>query len=69
MIGVNDSGGETFTLDNANAVKDFATSNGVQELSYWALGRDKACATPGTLSDSCSGVDQSPYQFASIFLG
>lgn len=69
MIGVNDSAGETFTLDNATAVKDFADSNGVQELSYWVLGRDKACATTGTLSDSCSGVAQSPYQFASILLG
>jgi chitinase len=67
MIGVNDTPGETFTIGNATTVKSFASSNGIQQLSYWALGRDKACATTGTLSSTCSGVSQSPYQFASIF--
>ncbi|MDJ0343560.1 ricin-type beta-trefoil lectin domain protein [Streptomyces sp. H10-C2] len=70
MIGVNDSTNEVFTVfttANATALETFAASHGIQELSFWALGRDKACATNGTLSDTCSGTSQSPYQFVGTF--
>lgn len=67
MIGVNDSTNEVFTTANATSLETFAASHGIQELSFWALGRDKACASNGTLSDSCSGTSQSPYQFARTF--
>jgi chitinase len=67
MIGVNDTTSEVFTTGNASTLESFAASHGIQLLAYWALGRDKACATNGQLSDSCSGTPQSPYQFASIF--
>jgi chitinase len=67
MIGVNDSTNEVFTTGNANSLESFAKSNGIQELSFWSLGRDKACATTGQLSDSCSGTPQSAYQFSSTF--
>ncbi|GAA3770810.1 ricin-type beta-trefoil lectin domain protein [Streptomyces chiangmaiensis] len=69
MIGVNDSRNEIFTTGNATTLTNFAKSKGIQQIGYWALGRDKACATNGTLSDSCSGTPQSPYQFAGIFNG
>jgi chitinase len=67
MIGVNDSTNEVFSTANASTLESFAAANGIQELSFWALGRDKACASNGTLSDSCSGTTQSAYQFTSIF--
>ncbi|MCD0484887.1 ricin-type beta-trefoil lectin domain protein [Streptacidiphilus sp. ASG 303] len=67
MIGVNDSLNEVFTTGNATTLTDFARSNGIQQIGYWALGRDKACATNGTLSSTCSGTPQSPYQFAAVF--
>ncbi|MFD0331586.1 ricin-type beta-trefoil lectin domain protein [Streptacidiphilus monticola] len=67
MIGVNDSTNEVFTTGNASTLEGFAKSNGIQELAYWSLGRDQACTSNGTLSDSCSGTSQSPYQFASLF--
>ncbi|MER5914324.1 ricin-type beta-trefoil lectin domain protein [Streptomyces sp. NPDC001982] len=69
MIGVNDSLNEIFTTGNATTLTNFAKSNGIQQIGYWSLGRDKACATNGTLSDTCSGTPQSPYQFADIFNG
>jgi chitinase len=69
MIGVNDSLNEIFTTGDATTLTSFAKSNGIQQIGYWSLGRDKACATNGTLSDSCSGTPQSPYQFAGIFNG
>ena len=63
MIGVNDSTSEVFTSANATTLANFAASKGIQELSFWSLGRDKACATNGQLSDTCSGTSQSAYQF------
>jgi chitinase len=69
MIGVHDSTNEVFTTGNASTLESFAASHGIQLLAYWALGRDKACATNGQLSDSCSGTPQSAYQFARTFNG
>jgi chitinase len=69
MIGVNDTTSEIFTTGNASTLESFAASHGIQLLAYWALGRDKACATNGQLSDSCSGTPQSAYQFARTFNG
>jgi chitinase len=67
MIGVNDSTNEVFSTSDAGDLESFAASNGIQELSFWSLGRDKACSSNGTLSDSCSGTSQSAYQFTSTF--
>ncbi|MFG2820530.1 RICIN domain-containing protein [Kitasatospora sp. NPDC048365] len=67
MIGVNDTTVEVFTTGNATTLENFAASRGIQQLAFWAIGRDKACATNGTLSDSCSGTPQSQYQFSRIF--
>jgi chitinase len=67
MIGVNDSTNEVFSTGDASTLESFAKSNGIQELAYWALGRDQACASVGTYSDTCSGTAQSRYQFASTF--
>ncbi|RKP45596.1 chitinase [Trinickia fusca] len=68
MIGVNDTQGETFTLDNAQSLVNAAKNNGYGLLSNWSVGRDQACpgGPGGSASDSCSGVAQTPYQFASI---
>jgi hypothetical protein len=68
MIGVNDSGGETFTTGNASSLASWANSNGVTELAFWSVGRDNGgCAGGGAASPSCSGVSQSNFQFSSIF--
>ncbi|WP_030275546.1 chitinase [Streptomyces sp. NRRL B-24484] len=67
MIGVNDTTAEVFTTGNASTLESFAASHGIQQLAFWAIGRDKACAADGTLSDSCSGTPQSAYQFTRTF--
>ncbi|SDM77351.1 chitinase [Actinacidiphila guanduensis] len=69
MIGVNDTTSEVFSTSDANDLESFAKSNGIQELSFWSLGRDKACSSNGQLSDSCSGTSQSAWQFSSTFNG
>ncbi|NUR31952.1 MAG: hypothetical protein HOV83_39945 [Catenulispora sp.] len=70
MIGINDSTNEVFTTGNAATLENFAASNGIQELSFWALGRDVQCSGPWTqpyAPSNCSGTSQSPYQFTSTF--
>jgi chitinase len=58
MIGVNDTTSEVFTTGNASTLESFAASNGIQELSFWALGRDNSAT---------SGTSQTAYQFTNIF--
>lgn len=69
MIGVNDINAETFSLDDAKTVADFASKNGVGMLSYWSVGRDAQCGADVAKQPvaNCSGVDQSEYEFSSIF--
>jgi chitinase len=67
MIGVNDTQGEVFTTEDAKRLESFAAEKGIQQLAFWAVGRDKACPSPGSLSDSCSGTQQSDYQFSRTF--
>jgi chitinase len=58
MLGVNDTSAEVFTTANASSLENFAAANGIQELSFWSLGRDNSAA---------SGTPQSTYQFTNIF--
>jgi len=58
MIGVNDVSTEVFTTSDAQDLESFAASNGIQELTFWSLGRD---------NQSASGTPQSNYQFTNIF--
>lgn len=67
MVGVNDTEGEVFTTDDASRLADFAVEKGIQELAFWSLGRDKACPAAGTLSEDCSGTEQSEHQFLKTF--
>jgi hypothetical protein len=68
MIGVNDSAGETFTISNASALVAWANSNSVQMIGLWSVGRDNgSCPGSTGAQPSCSGVAQSPSQFASTF--
>jgi len=68
MLGVNDTTSEVFSTSDATDLETFAKTNGIQELSFWALGRDKACAVNGPpTSSTCSGTTQTAYQFTNIF--
>jgi hypothetical protein len=73
MIGVNDDGSK-FTVADAGSVENFAASNGLGRLAFWALTRDTACggsaaqavASPSA-SPVCSGISQSSLAFTSAF--
>jgi hypothetical protein len=69
MIGVNDSPGERFRLRDAARLLDFARQHRLAWLSFWSLNRDRPCpsGTPSaTASPWCSGIEQTPGQFAAL---
>jgi hypothetical protein len=69
MIGVNDTPGETFTLNDAQQLLTFASANKIALMSMWSAGRDQEC--PGGAEpyaqDNCSGIVQNPFEFSGIF--
>lgn len=68
MIGVNDTAGETFTLDDAQVVLNYAQANSsaVALLAFWSVGRDNGSCS-GTVSPLCSGIAQKEWDFTRIF--
>jgi chitinase len=70
MAGVNDVDNETFTLEDAAQVREFAEERGVAWVSMWATFRDQECG--GAAADElvdCSGVDQTDGAFGEAFSG
>lgn len=65
MNGQNNTAGEVFTLGNTDTLIAYAQANTyVGFLSFWSLGRDNGgCAGNTTASASCSGINQSNYDF------
>ncbi|MEV6791565.1 cellulose binding domain-containing protein [Streptomyces sp. NPDC051320] len=69
MIGVNDVNTETFKVDDAKQLADFAKSKGLGRLSMWSGTRDKACpGGPKNSADAtCSSIAQDPLAFTKAF--
>ncbi|AUG80808.1 hypothetical protein CFP65_6141 [Kitasatospora sp. MMS16-BH015] len=68
MIGIDDFGaGETFTAADATTVYNWATSKGVNTLSFWALQRDNGGCVGTAGSDTCSGIAQGTWDFSHTF--
>jgi chitinase len=63
MNGNTDNAGETVTVDNFNAIRDYATSHHLGRFTFWATNRD--CSGGG----DCSGIDQEQYAFTKIVAG
>ena len=68
MIGLNDTLPQTFTLDDAALLTDFAIEKGIRQIAMWSFNRDKACdANAALLADSCSGIGQENFAFSAVF--
>jgi hypothetical protein len=69
MIGQNDIAGEVFTVADARQLTDFARQKHLGRLAMWSANRDKQCAegVKTWVDNHCSGVFQSPDQFATTF--
>ncbi|TXS50521.1 hydrolase [Streptomyces sp. uw30] len=72
MLGTNDVDNETFSLDDAAQVREFADEKGIGWVSMWATFRDQQCGDDAEDDDAlsnCSGVDQEDGAFAEAFSG
>ncbi|MCU1354835.1 MAG: chitinase [Acidimicrobiales bacterium] len=70
MIGQNDYPADRLDTGDARKLFDQATSRGVRRFSMWSLNRDAKCGgnvDPSIADNLCSGVDQDPLEFSSIF--
>jgi chitinase len=71
MLGVNDTTNEHFTVADARKLAVFANREGISRVSAWSLNRDSECGSAypvtGVVSNTCSGVLQTPLEFAKIF--
>lgn len=71
MLGVNDITDERLSTADARRLATFASAEGIPRVSAWSLNRDSECggAFPevGAVSNTCSGVIQSPLEFTHIF--
>jgi chitinase len=71
MIGDNDVAGQRFTTADAQILSKFVKTHGIPRVSAWSLNRDSQCggafAQTNVVSNTCSGVVQTPLQFTDIF--
>lgn len=68
MPGIDDYGAaETFQTADATTVLNWANSQGIAEISFWALQRDNGGCVGTGGSDTCSGIAQSTWQFSHTF--
>ncbi|MBV9411370.1 MAG: cellulose binding domain-containing protein [Acidimicrobiia bacterium] len=69
MIGQNDIAGEVFTTSDAQQLTTFAKTQHLGRLAFWSANRDVQCSqgVKTSVDNLCSGVLQSPNQFASTF--
>lgn len=69
-IGINEVKHESFTLNNADTVVQFAQQQNIGGVFMWSLNRDKPCsATKATPHCSGAGMQTSQYEFVRHFLG
>jgi hypothetical protein len=68
MPGIDDFGPEeTFTVQDAVTVENWAVSKGINTLSFWALQRDNGGCVGTAGAGSCSGVAQDTWYFSHTF--
>ena len=66
MLGENNVGGE-HRISDAEAVVNFVQDKGVGLVSFWSIDRDNGDCPDGTVSGSCSGIAQEPYEFSNVY--
>jgi len=57
---------ESTSLNDAQRILDFARTNGISELSMWAIQRDNGGCPGVTGSNDCSGIVQNTWDFTHL---
>ncbi|GAA3833018.1 hypothetical protein GCM10022403_077550 [Streptomyces coacervatus] len=64
MNGITDNN-ETVTVDDFKTILGYAQQHHLARLTFWSANRDRPCS--GGPADSCSGVDQTDWEYTSVF--
>lgn len=68
MIGENDVPNEVFTVNDAKLVGNWARANGVAEIAWWSVARDKPCPNNATTAGpTCSGTSNPAWAYSKAF--
>jgi chitinase len=67
MNGVTDVQGESVSPADFRSMVDYAKEHHLARVSFWSVNRDRPCTGGG--ADSCSGVDQQPWEFSKTLAG
>jgi hypothetical protein len=59
---------ETTTAAHWTSIRNWANTNHIARLAFWAVNRDRPCPGGGVVSN-CSGISQNNWQFTSITAG
>ncbi|MDH6133681.1 chitinase [Kitasatospora sp. MAA4] len=71
-IGISSMNGDTDEADEALSPADFTTmlnyarTHHLARFTFWAVNRDRPCPAGTAAGDTCSGIDQSPYEFTRL---
>jgi hypothetical protein len=66
MNGITDVN-ETVTTEDFETILAYANEHHLARLAFWSVNRDRPCPGNYPNDDTCSGVDQDPWQFTGIF--
>lgn len=58
---------ETVTPADFETILGYAQEHHLARLAFWSVNRDRPCPGAYPNDDTCSGVDQEPWQFTKIF--
>ncbi|NEB79951.1 chitinase [Streptomyces sp. SID14478] len=60
---------ETVTTADFETILAYAQEHHLARLSFWSVNRDRPCPGAYPNDDTCSGVDQDPWEFTKILAG
>jgi chitinase len=66
MNGRTDEADETVSASDFEAMLAFARLHHLGRLSFWSVNRDRSCGRGSSEEDSCSGIEQQPFQFSDL---
>lgn len=69
MNGATDDVGETVSVADFQTILTYATAHHLARVTFWMLDRDRSCPTGTPPGNSCSGIDQTPWEFTSLTAG
>ncbi|WP_407916376.1 chitinase [Kitasatospora sp. NE20-6] len=69
MNGHTDQAGETVSVADFLALRDFATTRHLARFTFWAVNRDRSCPPGQAANESCSGVAQDDLAYTAVAAG